>query len=280
MLDHKCEDCNLREKCPYSLFFNPFLTEKEKKETSSRFHNKPRPFVFEPEITGKTEFEFGDSIKFKLNIFGKMNKFLPYIIESWKVLQDEGLGGKRSKFILKEVWQINNISGQASKIYDYQNYTLSNKNVDLLIKDFNKINKNIDKNKIELLFKTPIAIKNKGKILKENLSFYILMKNLFRRLSSLSAFYGKDMSLKFDKYLQQAKNIDINYENLKLKKWYRYSNRQHKKIKMQGLKGNIIYKGNLNSFIKFLLLGQYIHIGKNTVFGQGKYLLVNRSSKI
>ena len=36
--DTECEKCNLNNNCPYSLFFNPFLTEKDKKRTSKRFY--------------------------------------------------------------------------------------------------------------------------------------------------------------------------------------------------------------------------------------------------
>src|SRR5690554_338134 len=41
-----CDNCNLRSNCAYSILFNPFLTAKEKADSSGRFHNKPRPFIF------------------------------------------------------------------------------------------------------------------------------------------------------------------------------------------------------------------------------------------
>src|SRR5690554_1419283 len=95
-----CEGCTLKDKCPYSLFFNPFLTKEEKEQTSGRFHNKPRPFVFEFDTPGKMKFNIGELVKFKLNVFGEMAQYLPYIIETWRLLQKEGLGKSRGEFLL------------------------------------------------------------------------------------------------------------------------------------------------------------------------------------
>jgi CRISPR-associated endoribonuclease Cas6 len=44
--------------------------------------------------------------------------------------------------------------------------------------------------------------------------------------------------------------------------WERYSNRQETKMKMGGFIGSITFEGELEPFLQFLVLGEYIHVGK------------------
>ncbi|MCE8429907.1 MAG: CRISPR system precrRNA processing endoribonuclease RAMP protein Cas6 [Candidatus Methanoperedens sp.] len=46
------------------------------------------------------------------------------------------------------------------------------------------------------------------------------------------------------------------------------------KLKMGGFLGEITFEGDLNEFMPFLKLGEYLHIGKGTVFGLGKYEII------
>jgi len=45
-------------------------------------------------------------------------------------------------------------------------------------------------------------------------------------------------------------------------------------MKLGGFLGNITFEGDLKEFIPFIKLGEYIHIGKQTSFGLGKYEIV------
>ena len=38
-----------------------------------------------------------------------------------------------------------------------------------------------------------------------------------------------------------------------------------------GFIGTISFKGDFKEFVPFILLGEYIHVGKGTSFGLGKY---------
>ncbi|MFW6237796.1 MAG: hypothetical protein ACOC5A_01000, partial [Halanaerobiales bacterium] len=114
--DKECKNCETRFKCPYSILFNPFLTEKEKEETSKRFWNKPRPFVIEAEKRNG-HFKSGEEISFRINLFGNTAKFIPYVIESWRHVSNVGLGSTRGSFEVKEVWLENKIRGKAERIF-------------------------------------------------------------------------------------------------------------------------------------------------------------------
>lgn len=272
--DRDCEDCSIKFKCPYSVLFNPFLTEREKEETSKRFHNKPRPFVIEAEKrSGK--YNTGDELTFIINLFGYSQKLLPYVIESWRYIEDIGLGSTRGTFKLKEVWLDNDIAGKSKRIYASYEDTVKNVEIKVTGNDINDYINIFDENRIKINYISPILMKYKGSFVND-VTFDILMRNLFRRLTSLSHFYGDErLDIDFGSYLERAeKQVTVKKDNTEWERWYRYSNRQNKRIEMQGLVGEIVFVGELAEFLRYLVWGQYIHVGKNTVFGQGEYEVV------
>ena len=270
----KCKECNLKDNCPYSLFFNPFLTEKDKLKTSKRFRNKLRPFIFKTDHNYKEQYSSGEELTFKIRIFGYMKQFIPYVIESWKKLQQIGLGSGRSNFLLKNIWSENDIKGEKTKIFDYKDSKIKNINNTIHIDEIEK-ERSYFNDKVTLLFKTPTLIKVNGKYIKNNLEFSLLMRTLFRRLSTMAAFYGEEMSIYFNDYLNKAEAIKLVNKDLEWNDWYRYSDKQNKKIEMQGFTGAVSYEGKIADFLPYLIYAQYLNLGKNTVFGQGDFELLN-----
>jgi CRISPR/Cas system endoribonuclease Cas6 (RAMP superfamily) len=45
-------------------------------------------------------------------------------------------------------------------------------------------------------------------------------------------------------------------------------------MKLGGFTGQITYSGEIQEFIPYIKLGEIIHIGKNTSFGLGKYVII------
>ncbi len=269
--EQECEKCNLNINCAYSLLFNPFLTTKEEKKASKRFNNKPRPFVFQPKTNGKTLFKPGEKIEFNLNLFGYTKSFIPYIIESWRLLEDKGIGIGRGKFVLAEIWSENYLSGQAERIYFANEGKIYNKDLAVTMEDIKKYKNNFSTKQLKLNLKAPVLVKYNGSYAKK-LKFHILMRNLFRRISAMSLFYGeKKLDIAFNKLLEIAKEIKTIRDKTSWESWHRYSNKQNKKIKMKGLLGEVEYKGDLSDFLSYLIIGELLHVGKNTVFGLGHY---------
>jgi|GEM_PF-2780664 len=103
------------------------------------------------------------------------------------------------------------------------------------------------------------------------LPFYILAKNLIKRVKMLRYFYGKKITL-FTNYKDLINlSLDVRGESSQLY-WYDcgiYSSRQKVRVKLGGLKGTI--SGDIEKFLLFTFLGSYIYIGKGTSLGLGKY---------
>lgn len=133
---------------------------------------------------------------------------------------------------------------------------------------------NLSAKRLSLSFITPTRLKFEGK-LTPKLEFHILIRNLLRRISLLTYFHcGFDLKVNFKELIKLSENITIKSNNLSWFDWERYSTRQKSKMKMGGIIGTITYEGVLKEFIPILLLGEYLHVGKGTSFGLGKYVII------
>ena len=72
---------------------------------------------------------------------------------------------------------------------------------------------------------------------------------------------------------RQAEAVRFNTGDLYWFDWERYSSRQQQTMKLGGLLGTLRLHGDLAPFGHLLHLGQWLHVGKETTFGLGRYTL-------
>lgn len=126
--------------------------------------------------------------------------------------------------------------------------------------------------RVRLSFLTPTRIKYENSLTKD-LEFHVLFRNLLRRISLLSYFHC-DYKLDdrgFKDLIEQARDVRTINQKLHWHDWERYSNRQETRMKMGGVMGEITYEGDLTPFWPYIRLGEYVHVGKGSSFGLGKY---------
>jgi CRISPR/Cas system endoribonuclease Cas6 (RAMP superfamily) len=124
---------------------------------------------------------------------------------------------------------------------------------------------------IGLEFLVPTRIKYRGGLTKE-IDFQILMRNLLRRILLLCELHcGGGVEIDYNRLLRKAETIKTVQNELRWHDWERWSSRQKTWMKLGGFVGRITFEGDLGEFIPFIRLGEYIHIGKGTSFGLGKY---------
>ncbi len=276
----ECSDCLLSNKCVYSYIFES--KPEEKVHIFGKVATIPRPYIIEPPDETKSVYEPGEEIKFNLILIGNANEYLPYFIYTFNELGKAGIGKHRGKFTLKEVLVspqkviFSKDTGRLSTITPMV-IDLSRSVQDAL----NQTYKNsLSTSSLTLRFLTPTRIKY-NRTLTKDLEFHILTRQLLRRLFLLWYFHTSRDGLNLDdikgyhrNLINLASDIKIIKNNLIWHDWERYSHRQKVKMKLGGFLGEISYRGNIQPFIPFLKAGEYLHIGKGTTFGLGKYQIL------
>ena len=107
-----------------------------------------------------------------------------------------------------------------------------------------------------------------------SLTFESFMRELLRRLGDLSEAYCGGSRIDFQLFSQQAAAVGTDKSVLCFKDWERYSQSQKFRMKLGGLVGTLSLEGDIEPFIPYLRLGEWLHVGKNTTFGLGQYQLI------
>ncbi len=292
-----CDSCLLKGKCVYSYVFEtpppPDTTRMRK------YPFAPHPFIITPPPEEKRKYQKGEILDFELTLIGRSMDYLPYFIYTFDELGRIGIGKARGKYQLEEVRvmkirEMSNDKGEGENNKDEklrvkglrtafteEKATIIYSGREKILHNFSHLlspstfhlspSFNLSPSTLHLIFLTPTRLKFDGR-LSPKLEFHILIRNLLRRLSLLSYFHcDKELDLDFKGIIEKAREVKVEKSNLTWFDWERYSNRQETTMMMGGFMGSIIFKGDLELFLPFLRLGEYIHVGKGTSFGLGKY---------
>lgn len=265
-----CEVCLIRESCPYAYIFE--TTPPEGSEHMTAHYKIPHPYIFEPSLDNKTEYDADELLDFHLILIGKGIDYLPYFIFAIRELGEIGITVRRHKFELVSIYAVDCLTNEETLVYSASDNIVHAQKVSLtglaLVDELKKY----DAHQLTLNFLTPTRIKYQGSYCFNEVPMAAIIQNLTLRLNALSYFHGSGI---WDDSLKNLKELalDTTVTELYIKKRdvLRYSNRQGKKDSLSGIIGKVNYEGNLEPLLPVLLLGQFIHVGSDAVFGCGKY---------
>ena len=271
--ERECNKCVLQEKCVYSYIFETPLPQNLKDKSKFKIKRPPHPYVFEPPFAAQVEYLPGEEFIFNLILIGHGIEYLPYFIFIFEELGKRGIGKSRGKYELTGV-----DNEEEERIYESGKLS-DNFKVNSLQDIINECNfaEKGDHKQIKINFLTPIRIILGGE-LTTKLDFHLFITNLLRRLSWLSIVHC-DEGLEFNHkyFISYTDGVTTKERNIKWYDWERYSSKQDTRMKLGGFMGNITFEGDLEEFLPFIKLGEYIHIGKQTSFGLGKYKIVGEA---
>lgn len=235
--------------CPYpSIFATPAT---QKLNDPSQQNTPPQPYVIEPPTDGKTHYQAGDTYTFNMILFGSTRLLLPLLVSVWEHAFAQGIGADKGRGELHSVVAEQTASNQHDLIlpthYSSQ-YTLH--------------------------FYTPLRIQQHSKICHPHqLNHDILLRQVLRRVSTIAKLhFPQAITGDFAQLAQQTAHVSGSHQ-LIWQEGKRYSNRQKHHIPLGGVLGDWQLQDVPPDFAALLHIGQWLHIGKETVFGCGGYHL-------
>ncbi|HXG53732.1 MAG TPA: CRISPR system precrRNA processing endoribonuclease RAMP protein Cas6 [candidate division Zixibacteria bacterium] len=266
--------CQLRNVCPYVTVFHPFVPEGS--ERLSRNPDIPRPFVIKPPLEEKETYAAGDRLSFDMVLVGRIRDYLPYFIVTFKELCRVGLGRGRTPVELVAVESVG-ADGDTTPVYTLEENIVRPPRAPLGWAD---IAGSAGKGRIErgrqitLRFLTPTMLKVDGAVVRHP-SFGTILKRLRDRINALSYFYcGAALEIDFKAFGEAADKVITRADVTRWVETRRYSRRREVPHDLSGFVGDASFEGDLGPFVPYLKLGEYVHVGKNVVFGNGWYRIV------
>lgn len=269
--DNVCSECLLKSKCIYSYIFETSPPEDSRKLRN--LESVPRPYIIDPPaFDSSAVYSPERPLRFYLTLIGRAIDYFPYFIVAFQELGKYGIGKKRNKFTVQRVDGEDISVGNSEQVFFPEGKVL-NKNYLYSMEDAS-LQVNTDQNKLlNIKFLSPVRLKSET--LQDVPVFRYFFGSLLRRLSSLSYFHcNTEFDIDYRDILSKAEEVKIYDNKSRWVDWERYSSRQKSAMKFGGLMGEVIYEGDLSPFMPYLVFGQWIHVGKNSTFGLGKYEIV------
>lgn len=264
----ECQTCLLKERCAYSYLFETPLPSDA--EVLRSYGQIPRPIVIEPPMPRTERWNSGDELAFSVVLVGRALEYVPFLVAATDTAAKHGLGKDRRRFALKRVelpasgnkqlWPVTDGNG-ISPIAGRPVFDASLHN---------------EQDELSLNFMTTTRILVDGKVTIPP-TFRTFARALLSRVSSLAAFHCDiDATIDAKALLDDAAAVTEVQSDLAPSKTVRWSNRQDRKIEMHGFTGTITWKGTgIGPMMPFIRAGEIFHVGKGTVFGLGKFNVLN-----
>ncbi|MFQ5858292.1 MAG: CRISPR system precrRNA processing endoribonuclease RAMP protein Cas6 [Anaerolineae bacterium] len=271
----KCTPCQLGNTCPYGYIFETSVPEDS--EVLRSLREVPIPFVIEPPLDDKTAYRPGDRLSFDVVLVGRAINYLPYFILAFQELGRAGIGKPRGKYILQRITSVHPWQSTRELVYDGVDVRVGGRDLSVSAADVVQRVEALPADRLTMQFITPARLKYRGKYVREP-EFHVIVRNLLRRISSLSYFHcGQLWETDFRGIIGAAEEVKVARMDVEWVDWERYSGRQQRRINLGGFVGQVTYRGALAKFHALLAWGELVHIGKATVFGHGQYQ-VNRTT--
>lgn len=267
-----CRDnttCLLRYRCAYSVCFETPVPKYAAIMRKAPF--APHPFVLTPPADPRRQVEPGEEFEVELVLIGRGNDYVAHFIYAFDELGSRGLGRGRGK---AELIGLNAEHDGARRIlYDKTEQQMVGFAPVVRTEQMLERCREISGKPLRIEFKTPIRVKRDGTFTKEP-SLENLMPSLLRRLHSLEYFHC-DGAEQWEVLgiLETARGVRMRQYETRWQDIERYSNRQERHMQLGGFVGWAEYDPVPDPLLPFLAWGEFLHVGKASAFGLGKFEL-------
>ena len=261
--DTICKSCFVQDKCIYARVFEGLR--RQDGSILGNVESAPHPFVLFVPDKYRLDYPEDSKIHFFLTLIGDVIEYIPYFILALEEIGKKGIGNTRTPFT------IDSVINSGKNIYNPLEKTISKDFFLISGSDFWDEKSPGQTLTIELV--TPARLKF-GNQFQKFITFEIILRNLLRRIQLLSALYcGGPERVDFKDLIELSKDITLVDSSIHWEQQARFSYRQEKIVALGGVSGSLEFAGELNPFMPFLKVGEFLHVGKSTAYGLGKICL-------
>jgi len=128
---------------------------------------------------------------------------------------------------------------------------------------------------VHLQILSPMRLQHHGDlVMPQHLTASVLMWAIIRRFNLVHELYGSSQAVEHHAISDAITQIEID-SRLHWMEWTRYSNRQKREMKLSGLTGRVLLENVPDVLWPYIYYGQWIHAGKNSMFGLGHFQIVD-----
>lgn len=261
--DRQCEVCDFGTECIVQrTMYSKFEKTPEFVTTGGSIG-----YVLECE-DNREHFGKGETLDFYLILFGKTIIYFNQFVQAFQAMGiQSGIGKKHARF---QIICIRNTEGQPILEKNFLNMKKYIIHVLYDYISFRKTWREISINKSRLIFETPLTLKYRNEFLQE-FQLNVIINAVVRRIYMLDCFEGIESDI-YDKYKSEETIVpEFLGQKHELVSMCRYSTRKRGKMILKGIKGYALLPELPENIWQILMIGELIHIGKNTSFGFGRY---------
>lgn len=257
--DRNCEKCRFNKVC---VVWHTFYTPMEKKPVYVT-GDESVGYLLECMDT-RTEFAQGSSFEFALILFGDSIAYFNIYLQALYQLGMVGLGKEKAKFRINVVYNT-----QGRQIIRGNEVNMNHYRIQMVSDYIRRRKEELQSVSGDwtLIFRMPLSMKYQKEYMDQ---FYAeaLVKGAARRVQMLDHYIGTGSGLpEFFVY------PEIRKQTVRETKVKRYSRTQDSHMTLRGITGKIVFDSMPDECMDYLIAGELTHIGRNTSFGFGKYIL-------
>lgn len=285
----ECATCPLVQTCPVSALVAPLRDE------HPRGRDIPRPFVIRPPLVAAAHaeglrLEPGQTARFGLTLFGSAGKLFPYIVMAAQVMEQNGLGRalesngrRRGRFVIEQIEAIHPFTGTETRLFARGQTLVQAPAIAVTAADVAARAQRLPAEQLTLHFLTPTRLTAQGQRV-QHPDLLTLALRLAERLEQVEQEYGnaapgepsesgKRSGLeRYEQVRQLAACCPVVRDETRWVDVQSYSSRQRRFTPIGGFVGRATFRVPDASLLRELLVwGEVIHVGKNTVKGDGWY---------
>ncbi len=229
-------------------------------------------------------YEPGEPLEFGLTLYAQALQLFPYVVLAVSEMERSGLGRRtrqedgryrRGVLVIREIWAENPLTGRRQPVLRAGDRLVQVPDVPITHAQVAAVPVPPPGVVVTLHFRTPTRLIEEGALVKpDRFRFQPFFQRLMERLGALTRHFS-DTPLVFEDprgLIAAAEGVAVVENRLRWEEVWSYSTRRRGESPLSGLLGSVSLRADdWTPFWPWLLWGQFTHVGKDAVKGNGWY---------